>query len=85
MSRVVLTESTDMFAPIIPSAGRRALWLGVNLVNAFIAAWVIGLFEKSIDKIVALAVLMPVIASMGGVAGSQTLTLVTRGIALEQV
>ena len=85
MSRVGLTEATDMFAPIIPSAGRRAVWLGVNLVNAFIAAWVIGLFEASIDKIVALAVLMPVIASMGGVAGSQTLTLVTRGIALEQV
>jgi magnesium transporter len=58
---------------------------GCNLINAFIAAWVIGLFAESIDKIVALAVLMPVIASMGGVAGSQTLTLVTRGIALEQV
>lgn len=61
------------------------VWLGVNLVNAFIAAWVIGLFEASIEQIVALAVLMPVIASMGGVAGHQTLTLVTRGIALEQI
>jgi magnesium transporter len=85
MSRVGLTEATDMFAPIIPSASRRAVWLGVNLINAFIAAWVIGLFEQSIDKIVALAVLMPVVASMGGVAGNQTLTLVTRGIALEQI
>ena len=85
MSRAGLTEATDMFAPIVSSAGRRALWLGVNLINAFIAAWVIGLFTESIDKIVALAVLMPVIASMGGVAGIQTLTLVTRGIALEQV
>jgi magnesium transporter len=85
MSRAGLRGATDMFAPIVPSAARRALWLGVNLVNAFIAAWVIGLFEESIEKIVALAVLMPVIASMGGVAGSQTLTLVTRGIALEQI
>ncbi|MGD8588508.1 MAG: magnesium transporter [Chromatiales bacterium] len=85
MSRAGLTEATDMFAPIISSASRRAIWLGVNLVNAFIAAWVIGLFEESIDKLVALAVLMPVIASMGGVAGNQTLTLVTRGIALEQI
>jgi magnesium transporter len=70
---------------VLPSAVRRAVWLGVNLVNAFIAAWVIGLFEDSIDKVVALAVLMPVVASMGGVAGTQTLTLVTRGLALEQV
>lgn len=85
MSRAGLSKATDMFAPIIPSAGRRALWLGVNLINAFIAAWVIGLFEESIDKIVTLAVLMPVVASMGGVAGTQTLTLVTRGIALEQI
>jgi magnesium transporter len=85
MSRAGLSKATDMFAPIIPSAGRRAIWLGVNLINAFIAAWVIGLFEDSIDKIVTLAILMPVVASMGGVAGSQTLTLVTRGLALEQI
>ena len=75
MSRAGLSKATDMFGPIIPSAGRRAIWLCVNLINAFIAAWVIGLFEDSIDKIVTLAVLMPVVASMGGVAGSQTLTL----------
>lgn len=85
MTRAGLPKATDMFAPILPSAGRRAVWLGVNLVNAFIAAWVIGLFKESIDKIVALAVLMPVIASMGGVGGNQTLTLITRGLALEQV
>lgn len=85
MSRAGLSKATDMFGPIIPSAGRRAIWLGVNLINAFVAAWVIGLFEDSIDKIVTLAVLMPVVASMGGVAGSQTLTLVTRGLALEQI
>ena len=85
MSRVGLTESTDMFAPIFRSATRRAVWLGINMVTAFVAAWVIGLFDGSIEKIVALAVLMPVVASMGGVAGNQTLTLVTRGLALEQV
>ncbi|NNJ91679.1 MAG: magnesium transporter [Gammaproteobacteria bacterium] len=85
MSRVGLTESTDMFAPIFKSATRRAVWLGINMVTAFVAAWVIGLFDGSIEKIVALAVLMPVVASMGGVAGNQTLTLVTRGLALEQV
>jgi magnesium transporter len=85
MSRAGLPETTDMFGPLLSSAGRRAIWLGVNLFNAFLAAWVIGLFEESIEKIVALAVLMPVIASMGGVTGNQTLTLVTRGIALEQV
>ncbi|MDA3868365.1 MAG: magnesium transporter [Gammaproteobacteria bacterium] len=85
MSRAGLTKATDMFGPLIPSVSRRAIWLGVNLVNAFIAAWVIGLFEQSIDKMVALAILMPVVASMGGVAGNQTLTLVTRGIALGQI
>lgn len=85
MSRAGLAKSTDMFAPIISSAGRRALWLGVNLINAFIAAWVIGLFGESIERIVALAILMPVVASMGGVAGNQTLTLVTRGLALDQI
>jgi magnesium transporter len=61
------------------------VWLGVNLINAFVAAWVIGLFEGSIDKLVALAVLMPVVASMGGVSGNQTFTLVTRGLALQQI
>lgn len=85
MSRVGLTESTDMFAPIFKSATRRAVWLGINMVTAFLAAWVIGLFDGSIEKIVALAVLMPVVASMGGAAGNQTLTLVTRGLALEQI
>ena len=85
MSRAGLSQGTDIFAPVLPSAMRRALWLGVNLLNAFIAAWVIGLFEDSIEKVVALAIFMPVVASMGGVAGTQTLTLVARGLALEQV
>jgi magnesium transporter len=85
MSRAGLPASTDTFEPVLSSAARRAVWLGVNLINALIAAWVIGLFEASIDQIVALAVLMPVVASMGGVAGNQTLTLVTRGLALDQI
>ncbi len=85
MRRAGLGEDTDLFAPVLSNAARRAVWLGVNLINAFVAAWVIGLFEGSIDQIVALAVLMPVVASMGGVAGNQTLTLVTRAIALDQI
>jgi len=85
LRRAGLGEDTDMFAPIVTNAARRALWLGVNLINAFVAAWVIGLFDASIEKIVALAVLMPVVASMGGVTGNQTLTLVTRALALDQI
>ncbi len=77
-----LDEEADMFAPVLTSTRRRALWLGINLVTAFMAAWVIGLFEGTLEKVVALAVLMPIVASMGGIAGSQTLTLVIRGLAL---
>ncbi|MGB5611344.1 MAG: magnesium transporter [Sedimenticolaceae bacterium] len=77
-----LDEEVDMFAPVLTSTRRRALWLGINLVTAFMAAWVIGLFEGTLEKVVALAVLMPIVASMGGIAGSQTLTLVIRGLAL---
>ncbi|MBT4839088.1 MAG: magnesium transporter [Methylococcales bacterium] len=82
---VGLDEEEDMFSPVIKSSRKRALWLGVNLFTAFLASWVIGLFEGSLEKIVALAVLMPIVASMGGVAGGQTLTLIIRGIALGQV
>ncbi len=80
-----LDEEEDLFAPVLPSAKRRGLWLGINLITVFLAAWVIGRFEEALDKIVALAVLMPVVASMGGIAGSQTLTLTIRGMALEQI
>ena len=80
-----LDEEDDMFAPILQSASKRAIWLGINLLTALFASWVIGLYEATLDKIVALAVLMPIVASMGGVAGSQTLTLVIRGIALGQL
>lgn len=80
-----LDQHPDMFAPVVRSSFKRALWLGINLFTAFLAAWVIGWFEASIEKVVALAILMPVVASMGGVAGSQTLTLVTRALALDQI
>jgi len=80
-----LDEEDDIFAPIFVTSRRRMLWLGVNLATALLAAWVIGLFEATIEKVVALAVLMPVVASMGGIAGSQTLTIVIRGMALGQV
>jgi magnesium transporter len=80
-----LDEATDTFAPVLASARRRAVWLGVNLLNALIAAVVIGLFDRTIERIVALAVLMPVVSSMGGVAGTQSLTLVVRALALEQI
>ena len=85
MSMAGLDEEDDMFAPVVTSARRRAVWLGVNLATAFIAAWVIGLFQATIEKVVVLAVLMPIVASMGGIAGSQTLILVTRGLALGQI
>jgi magnesium transporter len=85
LSMAGLDEDDDTFSPVIRSAKRRAVWLGINLLTAFIAAWVIGLFSATIEQIVALAVLMPIVASMGGIAGSQTLMLVTRGIALNQV
>ena len=85
MGQAGLSESEDMFAPILASTRRRAIWLGVNLLTAFIASWVIGQFELALSQIVALAVLMPIVASMGGIAGSQTLTLAIRGIALGQL
>ena len=77
-----LDDEEDLFAPMIPSARRRAVWLALNLLTAFTAAWVIGLFEQTLDKVVALAILMPVVASMGGIAATQTLTLTIRGLAL---
>ncbi|SFQ00739.1 magnesium transporter [Nitrosomonas cryotolerans] len=85
MGRDGLHEEEDLFAPVISSAKRRTVWLGINLVTAFLAAWVIGIFADTLDKIVALAVLMPIVASMGGIAGSQTLTLTIRGLALDQI
>ena len=80
-----LDEDEDLFSPVPRAARRRAIWLGVNLATAFLASWVIGRFEGTLERIVALAVLMPIVASMGGVAGTQTLTLMVRGLALGQV
>lgn len=85
MSMAGLAPGDDLFEPVVDSARRRAVWLGVNLATAFVAAWVIGRFEATISQLVALAILMPVVASMGGIAGSQTLTLVIRGLALGHV
>ncbi|MFT5718060.1 MAG: magnesium transporter [Oleiphilaceae bacterium] len=85
MSMAGLDEEEDTFAPINKTAKRRAVWLGINLITAFIASAVIGLFEDTIRQVVALAVLMPIVASMGGIAGSQTLTLVIRAMAVGQI
>ena len=80
-----LDEEDDMFAPIVQSARRRWIWLGVNLVTAFLAAFVLYAFEPTLDQIVATAVLFPIVMSMGGIAGTQTLTLMIRGMATGQV
>jgi magnesium transporter len=85
MSMAGLSEEDDMFAPVVTSSRRRTLWLGINLLTALLASWVIGHFENTIEKLVALAVLMPIVASMGGIAGSQTLTIVIRGIAVGKI
>lgn len=85
MSAAGLDEEDDIFAPVVDSTKRRSMWLGINLATAFLAAWAIGRFEATLEQLVALAILMPVVASMGGVAGSQTLTIVIRGMALGQI
>ncbi len=80
-----LSDTEDTFSSIVKTAPRRAIWLGVNLITAIVASSAISIFEATLDKIVALAILMPIVASMGGVAGSQTLTVVIRGMALGQI
>lgn len=80
-----LSEEEDLFSSVWLSSKNRAIWLGINLVTAFLASWFIGLFEATLQQVVALAVLMPVVASMGGISGSQTLTLIIRGLALGQI
>ncbi len=85
MSAAGLDEEDDMFAPAAKSAKRRALWLGVNLCTALVVASVVDLFQTTIDKIVLLAVLMPIVPSMCGVAGTQSLVITTRALALGQV
>ena len=85
MSLAGLGEDEDTFAPIARTIPRRALWLGINLLTAILASSVINIFQDTIDKVVTLAVLMPIVASMGGVAGSQTLTVMIRGMATGHV
>jgi magnesium transporter len=85
MAGAGMDEDEDLFSSVRKSAQGRALWLGINLLTAFLASAFIGLFEATLQEVVALAVLMPVVASMGGIAGSQTLTLIIRGLALKQV
>lgn len=75
----------DTFAPVWQSAPRRAVWLGLNLVTALLASSVIHLFQGTIEKVVALAVLMPIVASMGGIAGTQSLTILIRAMAMGQI
>ena len=75
----------DTFSPPARAARRRIFWLGLNLITAFVAALAINIFQDAIDKIVYLAILMPIVASMGGVAATQTLTIVLRGLTLEQI
>jgi magnesium transporter len=85
LSMAGLQDEEDLFAGVVTSTRRRLLWLGVNLVTAFIAAAVVKNFEGTIEKVAALAALMPIVASMGGIAGTQTVTLIIRGLALGQV
>jgi magnesium transporter len=85
MQMAGLNQEADMFGPVLAGSRSRAVWLGINLVTALLAAAVISRFEATLEQLVALAVLMPIVASMGGIAGSQTLTLVIRGLALGQI
>ena len=80
-----LNKEDDIFAPIIQSTKRRTVWLGANLLTAILAAAAIGIFEATIEKVVALAILMPIVASMGGIAGMQSLALVIRSQATNQI
>ncbi|HGY9608284.1 magnesium transporter [Vibrio harveyi] len=85
MAGTGMDEGDDLFAPVLKSSQKRGVWLGINLLTAILASVTIGLFEDVIAQVVALAVLMPIVASMGGIAGSQTLTLMVRAMALNQI
>ncbi|MBC6414646.1 MAG: magnesium transporter [Chromatiales bacterium] len=75
----------DLYAPVFSSSRKRALWLGINLLTAFIAAWFISLFEDTLKQIIILAILVPVVCSMGGIAGSQSLMITIRGLATKRL
>ncbi|MCP4324739.1 MAG: magnesium transporter [Psychromonas sp.] len=85
MGMAGMDDDEDTFAPILPSAKRRTVWLSVNLIAAFIAASVSNMFEATLDQMATLAVLMTIVPSMGGIAGNQTLALVIRGIAVGHI
>ena len=85
LSQVGLSEDEDLFAPIWQSGRKRWAWLGLNLLTAFIASRVVGAFEGSIAQLAALAALMPIVASIGGNTGNQTVALVIRALALSQL
>jgi len=85
MNMQKVNESDELFSSIFSSTKSRGIWLGINLATAFLAAYVIGQFEAVLSQVVALAVLMPIVASMGGIAGSQTLTIIIRGLAMGQI
>jgi magnesium transporter len=85
LGQVGLGDDVDLFGPVQQSARKRWIWLGLNLLTAFVASRVIGVFEGSIEKLTALAALMPIVASIGGNTGNQTVALVVRGIALSQL
>ncbi|MEL0658033.1 magnesium transporter [Psychromonas arctica] len=85
MGMAGMDDDEDTFAPILPSAKRRTVWLSVNLVAAFIAASVSNMFEATLEQVATLAVLMTIVPSMGGIAGNQTLALVIRGIAVGHI
>src|SRR5438270_129029 len=82
---VAVREEEDVFAPVLESFKNRWAWLAINLVTAFIASRVIGLFEGSIERLVALAALMPIVAGVGGNSGNQTITMIVRALALGQI
>jgi magnesium transporter len=85
LSMAGLHDEEDVFAGVMVSTKRRLFWLGINLLTAFLAALVVRRFEGTIEKVAALAALMPIVASMGGIAGTQTVTLIIRGLALGQI
>ena len=85
MAGAGLRDEEDVFAPVLPATRRRLLWLAINLVTASVGGLVVQRFEATIGKVAALAVLMPIVSSMGGIAGTQTVTLIIRGLALGQV
>jgi magnesium transporter len=85
MAGAGLRDEEDVFASVVPASRRRILWLGINLFTASLGGLVVQRFEGTIEKVAALAVLMPIVSSMGGIAGTQTVTLIIRGLALGQV